>query len=165
MKATRQLGTWGTALALAPLLWLGADFLAWGMAQSGYQRVPPSVRGYRVPAGPIPEGGAPVADPLTLTELKKYAAVWELEPGACVRFPERDAWPWRWNPLSSSGDLLRLRQKQAFLLTQRHLVVRQQRPDGVRLYLLVPDAGAALGGRRFRLLVKDGALREAWELK
>ena len=165
MKATRQLGTWGTALLLAPLLWLGADFLAWAMAQSGYQRIPPNVRAYRVPEGAIPQGGAPVTDPLTLTELRKYAAVWELEPGACPRFPQRDAWPWRWNPLSSSGDLLRLRQKQSFLLTQHHLVVRQRQPDGSRLYGLRPDPGAALGGRAFRLSVKDGDLLQAWELK
>ena len=165
MKATRQLGTWGSALALAPLIWLGADFLAWGMAQSGYQRIPPAIRAYRVPEGAVPEGGSPVSDPLTLTELRKYAAVWELEPGACARFPDRDAWPWRWNPLSSSGDLLRLRQKQSFLLTQHHGVFRQQRADGARLYALTPDPGAALGGRSFRMLVKDGELLKAWELK
>ena len=165
MRATRQLGTWGTALALAPLLWLGADFLAWGMAQSGYQRIPPAVRAYRVPEGPIPQGGTPVTDPWTLGELRKYAALWELEPGACRRFPERDAWPWRWNPLSSSGDLLRLRQKQAFLLTQHHRVCRQQGPGGSRLYALTPDPGAALGGRAFRMEVKDGELLKAWELK
>lgn len=165
MKATRQLGTWGTALVAAPLIWLGADFLAWAMAQSGYQRIPPMVRSYRVPEGPVPSGGAPVADPLTLTELGKYAAVWELEPGASSRFPDRDAWPWRWNPLSSSGDLLRLRQKQAFLLTQHHLLFRQQRPDGTRLYALTPDPGAALGGRSFRMVVKDSRLLQAWELK
>ena len=165
MRATRQLGTWGTALVAAPLLWLGADFLAWGMAQSGYQRIPAAVRAYRVPAGPVPAGGDPVSDPLTLTELRKYAAVWELEPGACARFPDRDAWPWRWSPFSSSGDLLRLRQKQAFLTAQHHLVLRQQQPDGTRLYSLQPDPGAALGGRAFRLRVKDGALLQAWELK
>ena len=165
MKATRQLGTWGTALLLAPILWLGADFLAWAMAQSGYQRIAPNVRAYRVPEGPIPVGGAPVTDPLTLTELRKYAAVWELEPGACARFPDRDAWPWRWNPLSSSGDLLRLRQKQSFLLTQHHLVVRQRQPDGTCLYGLRPDPGAVLGGRAFRLSVKGGELLQAWELK
>lgn len=164
MRATRQLGTWGTALLLAPLLWLGADFLAWAMAQAGYRGIPPMVRAYRVPQGPVPDGGAPVTDPLALTELKKYAAVWELEPGACARFPERDAWPWRWNPLASSGDLLRLRQKQSFLLTQHHQVFRQQRPDGTRLYALAPDPAAALGGRRFRLVVKDGELIQAWEL-
>ncbi|HTL97381.1 MAG TPA: hypothetical protein VL181_01130 [Holophagaceae bacterium] len=165
MKATRQLGTWGTALALAPLIWLGADFLAWGMAQSGYQRIAPAVRAYRVPAGPVPQEGAPVTDPSTLAELRKYAAVWELEPGACERFPDRDAWPWRWNPLSSSGDLLRLRQKQAFLQTQRHRVFRQPGPGGTRFYALSPDPGAALGGRSFRMTVKNGELLQAWELK
>ncbi|HET8901033.1 MAG TPA: hypothetical protein VFM84_03755 [Holophagaceae bacterium] len=165
MRATRQLGTWGTALALAPLLWIGACFAAWGAAQSGYQRIEPAARSYRVPEGPVPQGGVPVTDPLALTELKKYAAIWELEPGACARFPDRNAWPWRWNPLSSSGDLLRLRQKQSFLQTQHHLVFRQQQPDGSRLYALRPDPGAALGGRSFRLQVKNGELVQAWELK
>ncbi len=165
MKLFRQLGTWGSALALAPLVWILACFLAWGMAQSGYQRIVPLVRVYRVPLGPIPDGGTPVTDPLTLTELRKYAEVWELEPGACARFPERDAWPWRWNPLSSSADLLRLRQKQAFLQSQHHLVFRQVQSDGTRLYALTPAPGAALGGRHFRMRVKDGALLEAWELK
>lgn len=165
MRATRQLGTWGTALALAPLLWIGACFAAWGTAQSGYQRIEPMTRSYRVPEGPVPQGGVPVTDPLTLTELKKYTAIWELEPGACARFPDRNAWPWRWNPLSSSGDLLRLRQKQSFLQAQHHLVFRQQQPDGSRLYALRPDPGAALGGRSFRLQVKNGELVQAWELK
>ncbi len=165
MKLFRQLGTWGSALALAPLLWLGADFLAWAMAQSGYQRIAPITRAFRVPLGPVPSGGTPVTDPLTLTELKKYAAIWELEPGACARFPDRDAWPWRWNPLSSSGDLLRLRQKQAFLESQHHRVARQQQADGSRLYALTPDPGAALGGRSFRMRVKNGELIEAWEQK
>ena len=165
MKATRQLGTWGTAIALAPLIWIGACFAAWAAAQSGYQKIPPATRSYRVPAGPVPEGGTPVTDPLTFTELKKYAAIWELEPGACARFPERDAWPWRWNPLSSSSDLLRLRQKQSFLSTQNHLIFRQQQPDGTRLYALRPDPGAALGGRSFRMVVKSGELIQAWELK
>lgn len=165
MKATRQLGTWGTALALAPLLWIGACFAAWGAAQSGYQRITPATRSYRVPHGPIVQGGVPVTDAFTLTELRKYTAIWELEPGACARFPDRDAWPWRWNPLSSSGDLLRLRQKQSFLEAQHHRVFRQTAPDGSRVYAITPDPGAALGGRGFRLEVKDGALVRAWELK
>lgn len=165
MKATRQLGSCGTALILAPLLWLGACFAAWAAAQSGYQKILPATRAYRVPEGPAPQGGTPVTDPLALTELKKYTAVWELEPGACARFPDRNAWPWRWNPLSSSGDLLRLRQKQSFLETQHHRVFRQPAADGSRLYALTPDPAAALGGRHFRLFVKDGQLLQAWELK
>ena len=165
MKATRQLGTWGTALLLAPLVWIGACFAAWGAAQSGYQKITPATRSYRVPQGPVPGGGVPVTDPLALTELKKYAAIWELEPGACPRFPDRDAWPWRWNPFSSSGDLLRLRQKQAFLETGHPIVFRQPGGDGSRLYALTPDPGAALGGRHFRMRVKNGELVQAWELK
>ncbi len=165
MKATRQLGTCGTALVLAPLLWVGACFGAWAAAQSGYQKIMPPTRAYRVPPGPVPPGGMPVTDSLALTELRKYAAIWELEPGACARFPDRNAWPWHWNPLASSGDLLRLRQKQSFLETQHHLVFRQPVADGSRLYALTPDVGAALGGRHFRMAVKDGQLLQAWEWK
>ena len=165
MKATRQLGTWGTALVLAPLVWLGACFAAWAAAQAGFQKIAPSTRSFRVPQGPIPQGGVPVTDPLALTELKKYAAIWELEPGACPQFPTRNAWPWRWNPLSSSADLMRLRQKQSFLEAQHHQVFRQQGEDGSRIYYLTPDPKAALGGRRFRLEIRDGQLLKAWELK
>ena len=165
MNATRQLGTWGTALLLAPIIWIGACFAAWAAAQSGYQKIAPATRSYRVPQGPVLPGGTLVTDPLALTELKKYVAIWELEPGACARFPDRDAWPWRWNPLSSSGDLLRLRQKQSFLMAQHHRVFRQQREDGTRLYALTPDPAAALGGRHFRMLVRHGDLIQAWELK
>ncbi|HJW08072.1 MAG TPA: hypothetical protein VJ483_00460, partial [Holophagaceae bacterium] len=64
----------------------------------------------------------------------------------------------------ASALMLRLKQKQSFLKEQRHLVLRWER-GGVRTYLLAPDANAALGGRSFRMDVKDGELLKAWELK
>ena len=164
MKLFRQLGTCGTALLVAPILWIGACFAARGLGQQGYRQITEATRGYRVPRIPIGPAGDPVSDPHTLVELRKYVQVWELEPGACAAFPQRDRWPWSWNPFHASALMLRLKQKQSFLQDQRHLVLRWER-DGVRSYLLTPDPGAALGGRSFRVEVRDGELAKAWELK
>ncbi len=164
MRAFRQLGSCGTALLLGPLLWTGACVAARFMAQSGYTQIEAVTRNYRVVEVPIVPSGEPVTEQLALTELRKYVQVWELEPGACPAFPQRDRWPWSWNPFHASALMLRLKQKQSFLKEQRHLVMRFQR-GGLRSYLLAPDAGAALGGRSFRLEVKDGELVMAWELK
>jgi hypothetical protein len=164
VKLFRQLGTCGTALLAGPLLWTAACIGARALAQSGYQQIEGTTRDYRVVEVPILPSGEPVADAATLVELRKYAQVWELEPGACAAFPSRDRWPWSWNPFHASALMLRLKQKQSFLKEQRHLVLRTQHA-GMRTYLLAPDANAALGGRSFRLDVKDGELVKAWELK
>ena len=164
MRLFRQLGSCGTVVLVGPLLWLAACFAARGIAQSGYRQIQPRTREFRVPAARIAPGGVPVGDPHTTTELGKYIQVWELEPGACAEFPERDRWPWSWNPLQASALMLRLKQKQAFLDTQRHLVMRSQ--EGRRRnYLISPDPLAALGGRSFRVEVEGGRMRKAWELK
>ncbi|HJW10088.1 MAG TPA: hypothetical protein VJ483_10660 [Holophagaceae bacterium] len=164
MKVLRQLGSCGTALILGPLLWTGACFAARALAQNGYRQITDATREFRVPQVPILPSGEPITDGSTLTELRKYTQVWELEPGACRQFPDRDRWPWSWNPFHASALMLRLKQKQSFLKEQRHLVLRWER-GGVRTYLLAPDANAALGGRSFRMDVKDGELLKAWELK
>lgn len=147
MRPFRQLGTWGTALVTAPLFWLGACVAARALAQHSYDTtLTPWTKTRRVARGPIPPGGTPVKDPRVLTELGKYLEVWSLEPGACAAFPDPARVPFSLNPFRPSALMLRLRQKQAFLLMQKHLVLR----EGSSWYF-APDPQAALGGRRFRL--------------
>ena len=155
----RQLGTWGTTLVVAPFLWLGACVAARALAQSSYDTtLSPWAKTRRVPEGPIPGGGLEVKDPRVLTELGKYLEVWSLEPGACAAFPDGARVPFTWNPFRPSALMLRLKQKQAFLLTQHHTVLR----TGTTWYL-APDPQAALGGRRFRLEVAGDRFK-AYEL-
>lgn len=164
MRLFRQLGTCGSMALMGPLLWLAGCAFARGLAQKGYIQIRPATRAYRVPDGAIPAGGEPTSDPLTLTELRKYIRVWELEPGACADFPDAERWPWSWNPFHASAVMLRLKQKQAFL-GDHHGVLRQELGGGRRLYYLAPDPLAALGGRRFRVEEMDGEVLRAWELK
>lgn len=159
IRVFRQLGTWGTAVVLAPLLWLGACVAARALAQHSYDTTLSTwAKTRRVPFGPIPSGGTEVRDPRVLTELGKYLEVWSLEPGACAAFPDGARVPFTLNPFRPSALMLRLKQKQAFLLSQHHTVLR----DGTTWYV-APDAQAALGGRRFRLEV-SGDRFKAYEL-
>ncbi len=147
-----------------PLLWVGACAVARAMAQHVYDlQMVPALKAYRPPAAEVPVTGHPVEDPLTRVELEKYVRVWELEPGACPELPDAARWPWSWNPFHPSALLLRLRQKHEYLFRQRHLVLRQELGGGRRRYLLAPDPGAALGGRRFAVEVRQGRLERAWE--
>ena len=170
MRLFRQLGTWGTTVALTPLAWLLACAMARALAQKSYHTsILPLTRAYRVPGGPqvdspaLPEGKA-VSDPRVLTELQKYLQVWALEPGASGVFTDAGRFPWCWNPFRPSAIILRLKQKQAFLLTQHHEVQRRDLGGGRAFYYLVPDPQAALGGRRFRLQVRGEDVLRAVEL-
>lgn len=155
MRLVRQLGTWGTAVVLAPILWLLSCALARGLAQHAYDtHIMAMTRTFRPSEGAQVQGlsaaaGTVVRDPLVLTEVQKYLRVWSLEPGACAAFPEAARFPWCWNPFRASALIMRLKQKQAFLLTQRHEVQRTGSPWGRSFYFLAPDPQAALGGRRF----------------
>lgn len=160
MRLFRQLGTWGSALAFAPLLWLLGCVGARALGQHAYEtNITPWTRKHRIPSGPIPAGGAPITDRRVLTELSKYVQVWSLEVGACPAFPDPERVPFSFNPFAPSALMLRLKQKQAFLMMQKHTVLR----DGSAWYL-APDSQAALGGRRFRLEVQGPTLLKAFEL-
>jgi hypothetical protein len=160
VKVFRQLGTWGSALVFGPLLWLLACVAARALAQHAFEaNITPWTRNHRVKVGPIPTGGTPVTDRRVLTELAKYVQVWSLEVGASVAFPDAARVPFSLNPFHPSALMLRLRQKQAFLLMQKHEVVR----DGGSWYL-APDPQAALGGRRFRLETHGTRIMKAYEL-
>ncbi|HJV23539.1 MAG TPA: hypothetical protein VJ570_12625 [Holophagaceae bacterium] len=160
MRLFRQLGTWGSALVFGPLLWLLACVAARALAQHAFEaNITPWTRAHRVKEGPIPEGGTPVTDRRVLTELSKYVQVWSLEVGACPAFPDAGRVPFSFNPFHPSALMLRLKQKQAFLLMQKHVVLR----DGPSWYL-APDPEAALGGRRFRLETRGSDLLKAYEL-
>lgn len=160
MRLFRQLGTWGTAAALAPLLWLLACASARSLAQHAYDTsLSTRTKAFRAQAGPRVKGGAEgriLADPMALTEVQKYVHVWALEPGACSAFPDAARFPWCWNPFRPSALLLRLKQKQAFLWTQRHEVERLDLGGDRTLYYLAPDPRAALGGRRFFAETDEG---------
>lgn len=166
MRLFRQLGTCGTAALLAPILWAGLCLGARTLGQHAYEtNVTPWTRAHRVGTGPeldLPFQGRP-PDPRVRTELSKYLKVWSLEPGACAAFPNGARLPFSWNPLRASALMVRLKQKQAFLMTQRHRVLRRSEGTGERWYL-APDAGAALGGRRFLLRARGEELLDAVEL-
>lgn len=171
MRIFRQLGTWGTAVALAPILWVLACALAWGLAQKAYANgIVPQTRAFRASAGPQVQALAslaplpPIKDPLVLVELQKYLQVWSLEPGACLQFPVAGRFPWCWNPFRASALILRLKQKQAFLRTQRHEVQRLLVGPGRERFYLAPDPQAALGGRRFLVEAEGTRLVKAVEL-
>jgi hypothetical protein len=160
VRLFRQLGTWGTALVFAPILWILACVGARALAQHAYEaNITPWTRRHRIASGPIPPGGSPVTDRRVLTELSKYVQVWSLEVGASPAFPDAARVPFSFNPFAPSALMLRLKQKQAFLLMQKHVVLR----DGATWYL-APDGQAALGGRRFRLEVRGSELLKAFEL-
>ena len=171
MRVVRQLGTWGTGAVLAPLFWLLACALARGLAQNAYDSsIVPVTRGFRMQAGPrvsqpsFPTAGNTLEDPRVRAELQKYLQVWSLEPGACAAFPDAARIPWCWNPFRPSALIMRLKQKQAFLLTQHHEVEAVALPGGqMRLYL-APDPQAALGGRRFLAEAQGGRLLRVVEL-
>ena len=169
MRLFRQLGTWGTAVVLTPILWLASCALARELAQHAYDRtIAPATRVFRVLEPPgfrgsDPLAGTPVKDPKTLTELQKYLQVWSLEPGSCRAFPDAARFPWCWNPFRPSAFLVRLRQKQAFLTTQRHEVRRAETASGSWRYFLAPDSQAALGGRHFLVEAEGTALLKAVE--
>lgn len=160
MRLFRQLGTWGTAAALAPILWLLACVAARALAQHAYDHtISARTKAFRVPAGPRVQGGASgrtLADPMALAEVRKYVQIWALEPGACAAFPDVARFPWCWNPFRPSALVMRLKQKQAFLQTQHHELERLDLGDGRHRYFLAPDPGAALGGRRFFAETKAG---------
>ncbi len=160
MRLFRQLGTWGSALVMAPILWLLACVGARALAQHAYEtNITPWTRTHRIPSGAIPPGGTPITDRRVLTELSKYVQVWSLEVGASAAFPDADRVPFAFNPFAPSALMLRLKQKQAFLMMQKHVVLR----NGTTWYL-APDGQAALGGRRFRLEVRGHELLKAYEL-
>ncbi|HJV91078.1 MAG TPA: hypothetical protein VJ623_12295 [Holophagaceae bacterium] len=160
MRLFRQLGTWGSALVFGPLLWLLACVAARSLAQQSFDtNITPWTRAHRVKVGPIPGGGTPVTDRRVLTELSKYLQVWSLEVGACPAFPEATRVPFSFNPFHPSALMLRLKQKQAFLLMQKHVVFREG-----QTWYLAPDPEAALGGRRFRLETCGPELLRAYEL-
>jgi hypothetical protein len=162
MKVFRQLGTWGSAALMAPLFWIGACFLSRSLAQHAYDtQITSNTRSFRVPIGEIPKGGTQVTDRRVLTELDKYVRVWNLEPGASSVFPDAKHWPWSWNPFQASALVLRLKQRQAFLLSQSHELRRNA--DGSEM-LIAPDGQAALGGRTFRVELRNGDLIQAFEL-
>lgn len=160
MRLFRQLGTWGSALVFTPILWLLACVAARALAQHAFEaNITPWTRNHRVPSGAIPTGGVPVTDGRVLTELSKYVQVWSLEVGACEAFPEATRVPFSWNPFHPSALMLRLKQKQAFILMQKHFVRRDHQS-----WYLAPDPQAALGGRRFRLETRGAELLKAFEL-
>jgi hypothetical protein len=160
LRVFRQLGTWGSAIVFGPLLWLLACVAARALAQHAFDtNITPWTRQHRIQVGPIPPGGKPVSDGRVLTELSKYVQVWALEVGACEAFPETTRVPFSFNPFHPSALMMRLKQKQAFLLMQKHVVRR----DGT-LWYLAPDPQAALGGRRFRLETRGADLIRAFEL-
>ncbi len=160
MRLFRQLGTWGSALVFTPILWILACVAARALAQHAYEaNITPWTRQHRVKAGPIPAGGSPVTDGRVLTELSKYVRVWSLEVGACEAFPDARRVPFSFNPFHPSALMMRLKQKQAFLLMQKHVVLREG-----QAWYLAPDPQAALGGRRFRLETRGAELMKAYEL-
>jgi hypothetical protein len=166
VRVLRQLGTCGTVVVLGPLLWLLACAVARALGQHAYDvNITPWTRNHRVVEGvvAVPPGAAPIRDPRVRTELDKYAKVWALEPGACAEFPDAARFPFSFNPFKPSALMLRLKQKQAFLMTQHHAVRRQREPDGSMRYDLTPDPEAALGGRHFVLRMKGNDLLEAYE--
>lgn len=171
MKIFRQLGTWGTTVALAPVLWLLSCALAQTLAQSAFDaNIVPITKAFRAADGPrvqsaaFPLTGRSVTDPRVLTELQKYLQVWSLEPGASATFPDAQRFPWCWNPFRPSALILRLKQKQAFLLTQHHEVERRSIGSGRTLYYLRPDSQAALGGRQFLIEAEGARLMKTVEL-
>jgi hypothetical protein len=171
MSIVRQLGSCGMILAFAPLLWVGACLVSVGMAQGSYgQQIVPKTRAFRLADGPQahpqprPSVKALVRDPRVLTELEKYVKVWSLEPGACAEFPDADRFPFSWNPFRASALMLRLKQKQAFLMMQKHEVQRAPAGPGRFTFYLAPDPQVALGGRRFLVETEAGEVREAFEL-
>ena len=171
MPLARQLGSCGMVLAFAPLLWAGACLVSLGLAQNAYSdQIVPKTKLHRLPDGPqvhdvkLPSVKRLVRDPRALTELDKYLRVWSLEPGACAEFPEADRFPFSWNPFHGSALMLRLKQKQAFLLMQHHDVQRWESTPGHFVYFMAPDPQAALGGRKFLVVVDGPDLREAFEL-
>ena len=160
MRLFRQLGTWGTALVFTPILWVLACVAARALAQHSYEtNITPWTRNHRVKAGVIPPGGMPVTDRRVLTELSKYVQVWSLEVGACEAFPDAARVPFSLNPFHPSALMMRLKQKQAFILMQKHVVLREG-----SVWYLAPDPQAALGGRRFRLETAGSQLLKAYEL-
>lgn len=159
MKVFRQLGSCGSLLVFGPLLWLGACWGSRAMSQHAYDaQITPITRTHRVPAGAVPGGGTPVRDRRVLAELEKYVRIWSLEPGACADFPDAARFPFSFNPFRPKALFVRLKQKQAFLLSQHHRILRQG-----EAWLIEPDPLAALGGRRFRVQAKGTGLRQAWE--
>ena len=171
MRIFRQLGTWGTAVVVAPVLWLLACALAQALAQHAFDsNIAPIAKTFRAPEGPrvqsasFPATGRPVTDPMVLTELQKYLQIWSLEPGASLTFPEAQRFPWCWNPFRPSALILRLKQKQAFLLTQQHAVERRETGSGKARYYFKPDPQAALGGRQFLVEAEGTRLLKTVEL-
>lgn len=170
MNLTRQLGTCGMILVLGPLLWIGACFAAVGLAQGAYRsQIVPKTRAFRLAEGPhVADAPAqaprPLKDPRVLTELEKYVRVWALEPGACAEFPKADHLPFSWNPFRASALMMRLKQKQAFLMMQKHAVERREVAPGRFRYYFAPDPQAALGGRRFLVDTEGLDIRTAAEL-
>lgn len=166
MRIFRQLGSCGTTVVLVPILWIAGCFLGRALAQSSYDRGITSVtRTFRLPELTVPPGGTLVEDRLALAELRKYVRVWSLEPGACAAFPDASRFPWSWNPLYGSATMMRLNQKQAFLLSQHHEVYRQHLEKNHWRWFIHPDKEAALGGRRFCVDVQDDSVRQVQELK
>ncbi|HJW33848.1 MAG TPA: hypothetical protein VJ505_10825 [Holophagaceae bacterium] len=160
MRLLRQLGTWGSALVFTPILWILACIAARALAQHAFEtNITPWTRNHRVKTGAIPAGGTPVTDRRVLTELSKYVQVWSLEVGACEAFPDGSRVPFSFNPFHPSALMLRLKQKQAFILMQKHVVLREG-----PIWYLAPDPQAALGGRRFRLETQGSHLMKAYEL-
>ena len=166
MKILRQLGSCGTAVVFVPLLWVGACFLGRALAQNGYDhQITTQTRTFRLAEAAVQPAGAVVEDRLALAELQKYIRIWNLEPGACAEFPDASRFPWSWNPLHGSATMMRLKQKQSFLQTQRHEVHRQSAGQGHSRYFIKPDQEAALGGRSFSLDVQGDSIQKAWERK
>ena len=170
MKIFRQLGTWGSTVALAPLLWLLSCALARTLAQNAFDsNIVPITKAFRAPDGPrvqstaFPTASRPVTDPMVLAELQKYLHIWSLEPGASPTFPDARRFPWCWNPFRPSALILRLKQKQAFLLPQHHEVERRETGSGRAFYYLLPDPQAALGGRQFQVEAEGARLLRAVE--
>ena len=118
----------------------------------------PWTRQHRVETGAVKGGGMPVKDRRVIAELEKYVRVWSLEPGACTEFPDAARFPFSFNPFKPWALVVRLKQKQAFLLSQHHTVRRQS-----DAWYIAPDPLAALGGRRFRVEAAGGDVRRAWE--
>lgn len=170
MRLFRQLGTWGTTVALAPVVWLLACTLAWALAQNAYDTgIVPVTRAFRAPNGPQVHApdllvGKAVSDPRVLTEIQKYLQIWSLEPGRTGMFADAARFPWCWNPFRPSAIIMRLKQKQAFLLTQHHAVQRLELGGGKARYFLAPDSQAALGGRRFLVQAEGEKVLKVVEL-
>lgn len=159
MKVFRQLGSCGSILVFGPLLWLAACWGSRALSQHAYDgQITPITRTHRVASGAIPAGGTPVKDRRVLAELEKYILVWSLQPGAHSDFPDASRFPFSLNLFKSKALFIRLKQKQAFLLSQHHVVRRQG-----DVWYLEPDPQAALGGRRFRVEAKGGRVLGAWE--